>query len=506
MKAPITINTGLAVNLLLEGRAAVVVGGGVIGLRKARLLLEAGAVVTVIAPELCPELHLLSKQKTLVHVAKRFESGDLAGAAVVFAATDNRSVNRQVLEEARRTGALVCAADANWPDGDFLTPASVRRGGLQVSVSTGGRSCRQSRLVKDSLSRHLTALETAELVVVGTSHELLTAAERECFHLDEDARKRVGTLIRQLRGVHEFFLINTCNRIEVIAVATPDDETIGLLEKLLGIDRLDAAQRHRKIGPAAFEHLGLMAAGMLSQAVGESHITAQLKDAAHEAVRNGWAAGMMREWADVALHVSKNIRTAVAPLLKVGEIEDVCLAYLSQNRSDSIQDPVLVIGSGVIGRSLAEQTFRRGYRCVWCYHINRPDVPPEWAEHVELCRLDHIHSRLGEVQVVLSAVEAPGYVLREEDAPFFNPDKKILVVDLAMPRTVDPRLADQVPGLQVVDLDGLKNWQRLTSGVMEKVMNQSRAIVREHHGLYERIQQSIQGGLADEPAGADPVG
>ncbi len=499
-------NTGLAVNLLLRGRAAVVVGGGAVGLRKARLLLEADAAVTVVAPVVCAEIRSLAEAKRLVHLPRPFEPGDLAGAAVVFAATNDAVVNRQVLDVAHRTGVLACAADANWPSGDFLTPASIRRGGLQVAVSTGGRSCRQARLVKESLGRHLASLEHTGLVVVGTSHEVTAAAERERFHLTEAACKQVGTQIRQLWGVHEFFILNTCNRVEVVAAVADDDVTVGLLEKLMSFGELDEAKRYRKSGSAAFEHLCLLTAGMLSQSVGETHITAQVKDAVAEAIGHGWANGMLREWTDIALHISKDIRAAVGPLLRNGEIEEACFAYVNQMLPGLAEAPVMVLGSGVVGRRLVEHAARHEHRCVWCYHVNRPEVPAEWASRVELCAWSELRDRLGRVGVVLSAVKAPGHVLQPADAACFAPGKDVLVIDLTMPRTVDPRLDGLIPGLRVVDLDGLKHWQRLTSGVLAKVMDQSQAIILEHGSLYARMQESIQGGLAGEPAGLGPVG
>lgn len=506
MNEQIQSNTGLAVNLLLKGRRVIVVGGGAIGLRKARLLMEADADVTVVAPSVCSEVRMLAEGQRLVHVPKSFEADDLAGAAVVFAATDDPAVNRQVLEAAHRLGVLACAADANWPDGDFLTPASLRRGGLQVSVSTGGRSCRQSRLVKESLGRHLASLEHTGLVVVGTSHELLSAAEREQFHMTEDARRRLGTQIRQLWGVHEFFILNTCNRVEVVAAVADDDVTVGLLEKLMNLDAFDETKRYRKAGPAAFEHLCMLTAGMLSQSVGETHITAQVKDAVAEAIANGWANGLMREWTDIALHVSKDIRAAVGPLLKNGELEEACLAYVDQYMPGPADDPIMVIGSGIVGRGLVEQAARRDRRCVWCYHANRPEMPAEWSQKVELCAWDGLRDRLGGVRAVLSAVKAPGHVLHESDVACFASGTDVLVIDLTMPRTVDPRLDGLAPGLRVVDLDGLKHWQRLTSGILEKVMDQSRVIIQEHDGLYERIQESIQGGIAGESVGVEAVG
>lgn len=142
---------------------------------------------------------------------------------------------------------------------------------------------------------------------------------------------------------------------------------------------------------------------------------------------------------------------------------------------------------------------------MWCYHVNKPELPPEWAGLVEVCTLNGIRDRLGLATVVLSAVEAPGHVLHEGHAPFFDHEKNVLVIDLAMPRTVDPRLDGQVPGLKVIDLDGLKHWQRLTTGVLERVMSESRVVIREHDDLYERIQESIQGGGEGKPPVIDPV-
>ncbi len=499
-------NTGLAINLLLKGRSVVVVGGGTIGLRKARLLLEAKAIVSVVAPTVCPEILSLAETKQVIYHAKPFEAKDLEGAVLVFAATNDGVVNQQVLDTAHRLGVLCCSADANWTKGDFLTPASVRRGGLQVSVSTGGRSCRQSRLLKESLSRHLASLEHSNLVVLGTSHELLSAAEREKFYLTEEARLQIGAQIRQLWGVHEFFILNTCNRIEIVAAVADDDITVLLLEKLMNLQELPETKRYRKSGHTAFEHLCMMTAGMLSQSVGETHITAQVKEAVGEAIAQGWAKSLLREWTDSALHISKAIRTAISPLLQNGEIEEACLAYLDEHLPGQAVEPILVIGTGVVGRGIIEQATRQNRRCVWCYHVNQPEIPTEWAGKVEICAWDDLRSRLCDVRAVLSAVKAPELILHASDASCFAPGADVLVIDLTMPRTIDPQLNGRVPGLRVVDLDGLKHWQRLTSGVLEKVLDQSRAITQEHHNLYERIQESIQSGFAHESAGVNPVG
>jgi precorrin-2 dehydrogenase/sirohydrochlorin ferrochelatase len=137
--------------LNLENRLCVVVGGGAVGLRKVRSLLEAGARVRLIAPEPAAPVKDLENVET---VRRCYRRGDLKGAFLAFAATDDREVNAAVLREARETDVLANLADAP-ADGDFTLPALLRRGDLTVSVSTGGRSPALAALVRDRLNAAL---------------------------------------------------------------------------------------------------------------------------------------------------------------------------------------------------------------------------------------------------------------------------------------------------------------------------------------------------------------
>jgi siroheme synthase-like protein len=130
----------------LSGRRCVVVGGGEVANRKARKLLQARARVVVISPEIGAEL-----ESVAVEVHRRpYREGDLEGAYLTFAATDSREANAAVSREAKERGIPVNVADRP-SDGDFALPATLRRGGLQVAVSTGGASPTLARRIKDEL-------------------------------------------------------------------------------------------------------------------------------------------------------------------------------------------------------------------------------------------------------------------------------------------------------------------------------------------------------------------
>ncbi len=123
----------------LNGKPVLIVGAGKVALRKAKGLLEAGARVTVVAPAWDAGFERLP-----VRLLRRaFRPSDLRGACLVFTAANVRAVNRAVAREAARRGIWANVADS-LEECDFLVPARVRRGRLQIAVSTGGESPRMA--------------------------------------------------------------------------------------------------------------------------------------------------------------------------------------------------------------------------------------------------------------------------------------------------------------------------------------------------------------------------
>lgn len=123
----------------LAGARCVVVGGGAVAERKVAGLLDAGAHPTVVSPTLTPALAAWREAGRIAHVARPYAEGDLDGAGLAFAATDDPTVNGVVAADARLRGILVNVAD-DPAAGSFHTVGAVRRGDLLLTVSTDGRS------------------------------------------------------------------------------------------------------------------------------------------------------------------------------------------------------------------------------------------------------------------------------------------------------------------------------------------------------------------------------
>ncbi|AWH92245.1 uroporphyrinogen-III C-methyltransferase [Dietzia lutea] len=126
------------VGLDLEGRRVVVIGGGSVAQRRVPVLLEAGAVVHLISPEVTPTLQGLIDTGRVWWEPREYRTGDLEGAWYAVAATRNSLVNARVAAEAEQHRTFCVRADAV-TSGTAVTPAVVRRGQMLVSVLTGDR-------------------------------------------------------------------------------------------------------------------------------------------------------------------------------------------------------------------------------------------------------------------------------------------------------------------------------------------------------------------------------
>src|SRR5258707_14847858 len=120
----------------VTGRECVVVGGGVVAARKVESLVDAGAHVTVVSPCLSPLIESLVARGSVNHIARDYQRGDIRGCVLVYAATDDPKLHRELAAEARVLGIPVNVVDV--PElCTFLAPAVVKRVALQIAILTG---------------------------------------------------------------------------------------------------------------------------------------------------------------------------------------------------------------------------------------------------------------------------------------------------------------------------------------------------------------------------------
>lgn len=198
----------------LRGQLVVVIGGDETALRRARSFTSRGADVVVIAPEPIVGLLEMEAAGELTVERRDHAAGDLGNAMVVVCTVDDPGVRSAVYAEAHRSGTLVTSGDPS--KGNFVAPAVVRRGSLQIAVSTGGATPELARRVKREIGERYGAVweEFAELnaIVRGMVYE----------RVGDDARRR-----------------------EMLEGLAADD---GVLDRLAAGDMVDPEQVFRDLG------------------------------------------------------------------------------------------------------------------------------------------------------------------------------------------------------------------------------------------------------------------
>jgi nitrate/nitrite transport system substrate-binding protein len=136
----------------LEGKRCLVVGGGTVAEGKVQGLLDAKADVVVVSPSLTDALRRWASAGAIHHISRVFCNADVEGCALVIGATDRAEVNAQVAASARRRGVWANVVDTPAAC-DFIAPAVVRRGELQIAISTGGNSPTLAKRLRNGLEQ-----------------------------------------------------------------------------------------------------------------------------------------------------------------------------------------------------------------------------------------------------------------------------------------------------------------------------------------------------------------
>lgn len=156
----------------INARECLVVGGGAVGTRKALSLLECGAMVTVVSPVATEKLQVLASQGDIILKKRTYRPADMEGMFLVFGATDNEVLNRQINQNAEATNTLCNIADR--PEVcNFILPATVKRDDLVIAISTSGKSPAFAKQLRKQLERQFGHEYATFLKLMGGIRSLL---------------------------------------------------------------------------------------------------------------------------------------------------------------------------------------------------------------------------------------------------------------------------------------------------------------------------------------------
>lgn len=335
----------------------------------------------------------------------------------------------------------------------------------------------------------------ANLIVLGVSHHSAPVELRERFACSEGDAPALLERVRSAGLGEEAVLVSTCNRVELyVATGRPAAEAASVLREFLLRDRGVVEPCGRQLyglgGVAAAEHLFRVASGLDSLVLGETEILGQLKQAYAVALRSGTTGRILNKVFQTAFAAAKKVRSETQ--IQRGNTSVASVAVdLAEKIFDRLSDrQVMVIGAGDTSEKTARALLSRGAHSVIV--SNRSwDRAAALAEELggRAIHFDEWEQEFGRLDIIISSTSAPHFILdfsRLQRLLARRPARPLLLVDLAVPRDIDP---------EVKRLDGvfLANVDDLQAIADEHVRNRKEELARCEEIIRDRVQALIHG-------------
>lgn len=298
------------------------------------------------------------------------------------------------------------------------------------------------------------------VLVVGLSHRTapVSVLERAAVPGD-DVRKTLDELHRA-EMISEVLLLPTCNRIEVYADVArfhPAVAEIGtVLARHAGLAVTDLSDHlYVHFAEAAAEHMFTVAAGLDSMVVGESQILGQLRAAYGLGIEAGSVGTVLHDLAQNALRIGKRVHSETGIDRAGASVVSVALDQAEATLGSLAGRRAVVLGAGSMGALSGATLHRRGVHDVVV--VNRsPETAARLAATLDgrAAPMADLAAEIGSADVFISCTGSTGLVVEAESIGA-RPERPLVVLDIALPRDVDPVVA-QFPGVTYVDLDALR--------------------------------------------------
>ncbi len=338
----------------------------------------------------------------------------------------------------------------------------------------------------------------SELFVVGISWRTAKVAVREKLAFREDELADTLHAITRDLPVTEALLISTCNRVEVYGVAKPEVDATTKVRTFLAqrrnvrlADVGEALYEHR--GPGAIRHVFSVASSLDSMVVGEAQILGQLKEAYAFAGASGTSGPVLSRAVERAFGVAKRVRTETLIARGAANVSSVAVELAGRVFGDLAGKSVLVVGAGKMSSLAARHLYSNGAHRIVVTNRS-PEKAEALADEIEATARpwDELEQLLVEADVVISSTGAREPILTKamfKKIAKARKYKPMMVIDIAVPRDAEPKIAD-VDGVYLFDIDDLDKVVAANLAERTKAADHAGKIVEHEAGQFEQWMRS----------------
>jgi glutamyl-tRNA reductase len=341
------------------------------------------------------------------------------------------------------------------------------------------------------------------LVCLGLSHNTAPVEVRERHAFPPQKMGEALIALRDYEAVREALMLQTCGRLEIYAELEDYEIGVGQLKSFLGnfrhgdVSDMDSYM-YTLLGTQAIDHLFRVSTGIDSMLLGEAEILGQVKDAYVQAQRARSLGKTLHTLFREALEAGKAARTHTAIAGDSTSIATAAVLCAKQHLGDLSGKAVLVIGAGKMGALAARRLKAEGASDIVLLnrsHKRAQAIAQELGDIAHTASMPGLVNALKTADVVVTSTGASHFIVTPgnvAEAMLARPDRPLFVVDIAVPRDVDPEVA-RIPGVGVVDVDGLKDVVDVTLEKRREAIPLVEEIIAGH---VERFQQWYQSRVA----------
>ena len=342
---------------------------------------------------------------------------------------------------------------------------------------------------------------TPVLFQLGASHHTAPLAVREKLAIDQARATDLAARLQQTTGIREFALVNTCNRVELYGVAQTQEIFVSLREALCAVTgctlaELDSAVSLRQ-NHEAIAHLFAVASGLDSQIVGETEILGQVKDAYDVALEKHWTGPVLNRVFQKTFQAAKHIRTNTG--IGAGQISIATVAVDLAGRifGELAGTKILVVGAGDIGLKTVQAFQSRGATSITVASrtLAKAEEAAASAGGWAMSMADLPEAVAG-ADIIASSTSSPDFILTRDMVAAGikrRPARPLFLIDLALPRDVDPATA-QLANVFLYNLDDLAEIAEENLAQREAEVAKCRAILAERTAaLWPQVAHSLNG-------------
>lgn len=302
-----------------------------------------------------------------------------------------------------------------------------------------------------------------EIVVVGINYKNTPLQIREKVAFSKSDLARAYGQLANNHYAKEIAILSTCNRSEITAVVTDIEKGVQALKsfyyRFFGLKEGTLEEYFFvNVSDEAVKHVFYLAAGLESLVLGEDQILGQVRDAHNFAHEQGSTGTILNKLYREAVTTAKKIKRETAISEHSLSISSIAVKFIEQIFEDLRHKKVLVIGVGKMSRIAIENLMAKGVQEIYVTNRTKGHAIDLSKRYPEVGVID-FHDRykmIPQIDIIITSTSAPHYVLkREEFEKYYTKDNRVCIVDIAVPRDVDPTIGS-LSGVSLYELDELK--------------------------------------------------